>query len=139
MQKGKVDLDYYLCIANYLKDDIKDDLIGSEGKCFIEGRKIIKIYFSPKDKSQLVDLSKYKSERISFPKYYLEKDNLRYGEVLPYFKGRTLDMGLNDRANINSFKFNYYEMIDEISEFPNIWMNEIDYYKNIIYLPLNCF
>lgn len=138
MQKGKVDLDKYLYAKDYLIEDTTNEFLGTEAICFVEGKKVIKIYFDPKEDKK-IDLSKYKSDRIAFPKYYLERDNLRYGEVLPYFKGKTLERCLGAKSDIETFKFNYYEIIDEIIKYPNIWMNEINYFKNIIYLPINGF
>ncbi len=138
MKKGKVDLEKYLYAKEYLKDDTSNELMGSEAICFIEGKKVIKIYLEPKEE-QNIDLSKYQSERIAFPKYYLEKDNLRYGEVLPYFRGKTLEKGLSWYTNVDSFIYNYEDIIYEITLYPNIKMNEISYFENVIYLPINGF
>ena len=105
-------------------------LSGVTGYCIIEGDKIIKIYTIPM--YDVEDLSKYHSERISFPYEYLKKRRNVIGEVLPYFNILNIMDGINDNSNIDKLIDNYHIICREIALFPKIIMHDLSY-PNILY------
>ncbi len=107
-------------------------LSGKTGSCFIRGDKIIKLYDYSKKYDTNNDLTKYKSERISFPVDYLYQKGKIIGEVLPYFKAEDLEKKVNSRSNINFLINACQEVEKEISRFPNILMRDI-WGGNILY------
>lgn len=135
MHKGKVDLVRYQEEIDIRIDRADDNLSGAQGFCFIEGRKVIKIYNFPKKIEQLYDLSNFKSKKIAFPIFYVYKDKMIYGEVMPYFKGKTIDEAITGRSNINRLMHNYEDIIEEIMLYNNILMMDVEFEKNVLYTP----
>ena len=71
---------YYSLIGNKA-------LTGKDGRCYVVGNDIIKIYKCPKMKYEVEDLSNYMSSLISFPKYYIKVRDEIVGELMPFFEG----------------------------------------------------
>ena len=139
MQKGMVDLAKYQDIIEYRKDKDDYQMSGSEGYCFLERNKIIKIYAHPKEVHRITDLTDYKSERIAFPIYYIYKKGLVYGEVMPYFKAKTLDAALGVNTRVENITYHYQNIIDIINVFNDLLMIDISYARNILYSPTKGF
>ena len=123
----------YKELARRLQEDASYRLKGSDGVCFIKNDEIIKIYNSAQNQLNFCDLSKYQSDRIAFPKYYLRNKEWIYGEVMQYFQYSTISDGLDLRSDINRLIENYYVIMHEIERFPDLYMSDLDYSKNILY------
>lgn len=130
-----VDLAKYQERIDVLKKYDDYSMAGSEGFCFIEGKKIIKIYDEPKDACNVEDFTIYKSPRLAFPIFYVYKNEKVYGEVMPYFNAKTLDLAINSRSKIEDLIDNYRDIIFEINLFPDIYMEDMSFVKNILYSP----
>ena len=108
-------------------------LRGNDGFCFIEGDLIVKVYNSPIIEQKMCDFSKYQSERIAFPFYYIKKGKRYYGEVMPYYPYQPIERSINENTDVNSLLVNYYQMVEELKKYPNIHMQDVDGYQNILY------
>ena len=133
MQKGKVDLAKYQDAIRLLSDNSSYKYCGYQGYCFIEGRRVIKIYNNPIDIGNITDLSKYYSNRIAFPKAYIENDGKVYGEIMPYCNGKTLSEAFSTKSSTELLKEHYEEMLKEIEFFSNLVMLDMDFSENILY------
>ena len=124
-----VDLKRYRKEVFNFKDD---NLSGCTGKCFIEGNQVVKIYYSPRVKDEVTDLTTYRSPRISFPLEYVKKRRYYYGEVMPYFPYKNLLEGINKDTQLEKLINDYNVIVDEIKRFPDLIMNDISW-PNILY------
>ena len=109
-----------------------DEMSGCTGKCFIEGDKIVKIYYNPRSKEDFVDLTSYQSPRISFPIEYVKKRKYYYGEVLPYFPYDNIINGIKYNTKIDKLLLDYQVITDEIRKYYFIKMNDVNW-CNILY------
>ena len=117
-----------------LKRKQNDDysLSGKMGHCFIKGDKVVKIYDYSRNSTEFCDLTKFKSDCISFPIDYIYEKGKIIGEILPYYHAYTADVTLNVRSNAISFMKYYDEIEKEIEKFPNIKMIDL-WIRNILY------
>lgn len=130
MNRGLVDLAKYEDLIELKKENDDYSLRGVEGCCFIENDKIIKIYDIINTNN--CDLSHFKSKRISFPIYYIVKNDHVYGEVMPYFNAKSIDTSINLDSIINDLINHYNVICQEIKKFSHILMLEL-VYPNILY------
>ena len=107
-------------------------LSGSTGSCIVHGDKIIKMYYTPQSIYNIVDLSGYNSERISFPLKYLKRRKYYYGEIMPYFQIDNVLNALEYNGNIDKLIYNYQQIVEEIKKFSNLLMVDLCY-LNILY------
>ena len=133
MKKGMVELEKYQELAERCKNNDDYSLGGGQGFCFVNGTKIIKIYNEPKEIYEIDDFSDCFSYRIAFPVFYIYKNEKIYGEVMPYYRAKTLDVALTGRSRLDLFKDNYLDIIEEIKAFPDVAMFDIGYPRNILY------
>lgn len=116
-----------------IKEKNRDySLSGKTGYCFIRGNRIIKLYEFPKKYDVNYDMTKFKSERISFPLDYLYEEGRIIGEILPYYKALNIENIINLRSNIIQLASFFEEMCNEVKKFPNIAMYDI-WLGNILY------
>lgn len=109
-----------------------NSLSGCTGYCFIESKKVIKIYNRPYNDLEIEDLSGYSSSRISFPYEYIKKRKFYLGEVLPYFAvGNILD-SIQLNCDLDRLIENYKILVDEIIKYHDIVMYDLSY-PNILY------
>ena len=122
----KSDISYkkYFDSTSYLR--------GYEGKCFIEGDKILKFYFFSKEKKDFVDLSIYHSPYISFPINYFEFFDKIVGEEMPYFRKDCIKNSIGEETNYNLLKKNYLNIMKELVKFKEIYMQDLCY-VNVLY------
>lgn len=116
---AKSDISYkkYFDSTSYLR--------GYEGKCFIEGDKILKFYFFSKEKKDFIDLSVYHSPYISFPINYFEIFGKIVGEEMPYFNKLKINESINIETDLQLLKQNYVNILKEISKFKELYMDDM--------------
>ena len=130
MKKGLVDLERYNRIIEIKRENDDYTLRGAQGFCFIEKDKIVKIY---NDLNENKDrLNDYSSERISFPYYYIEKNDDVYGEVMPYFEAKDVGMSLTNDSLVSNLINHYKQIRKEVIKYSNISMLDLSY-PNILY------
>jgi len=139
MQWGMVDLERYKEEIERRKKYCQYELSGDDGTCFIIDNEILKIYWSKASKISRCDMSKYESNRIAFPKYYIQDNMYYYGEVMPYFPYEELENSVDLNTKLNKFMGHYYIIQSEIAKYPNIHMTDIGFIGNILYSSLNGF
>ena len=113
----------------------EDVLQGSRGFCIIRDKVIKKFYFHGKDEKDIVDLSMFKSDYISFPKYYLYNKDCQsevVGEVMPYYDKRRIDWIMDKNSSIELFIKNYEKIIKEMKSFLEVKMIDV-FCPNILY------
>ncbi len=136
MKQDLVELDNLKKEIIIRKRNCDYSLRGKTGFCFIKGNIVIKLYEYPKDIKNFCDLSMFKSDLISFPLDYIYENGKIIGEILPFYKGKTLDNALNIRSNIDSIVNHFNNIIEELDRFNNLAMYDM-WTRNILYSSKN--
>lgn len=115
----------------------ESDFSGCQGRCYIlNDEEILKLYYRSRPLNS--DLTKFKSDCITFPYRYIPDGDKIAGEVMPYIKKNDANKEINLLSNINNLLKQYYEIVSELTKFGNIDMIDLCC-VNILYSKQNGF